>query len=183
MYNKEINILPGLKAGYQIFRDYNHPLAYDEGAVYLHRHVASIKIGRWLKSTEHVHHIDENKLNNTPDNLQILSGSEHSKVHNPTSEFDSQDRSIIAYTCNYCGNKFHPLRASKTKQFCTITCSSNNSIKNKHITKEVLDALIPTMSWVALGNMFGYTDNGIKKRAKALGCNITKAKYKHGQVA
>jgi hypothetical protein len=52
-------------------------------------------------------------------------------------------------------------------------------IKDKTITKDILDELIPLMSWVDLGKMFGYSDNGIKKRAKALGCDVSKGKFKH----
>ena len=36
----------------------------------LHRYVMECKLGRKLKSNEIVHHIDEDKLNNEPDNLE-----------------------------------------------------------------------------------------------------------------
>lgn len=180
MYDKEIRILNGLKTGYYQFRDHNHPLAYKDGSVHYHRHVASISVGRWLNSDEHVHHIDGNKLNNNTSNLEVLSNTEHSKKHNPTGEYTSEDRSIAEYTCVTCNIVFHPLRASKTKQYCSDKCFKQSLVKNKEITKELLEELIPTTSWVALGEMFGYSDVGIKKkRAKALGCDIAKAKHRH----
>lgn len=47
-----------------------------------HRIVAEEKLGRPLKPGEVVHHIDGNKRNNHPDNLQILeSQAEHAKIH------------------------------------------------------------------------------------------------------
>jgi hypothetical protein len=48
-----------------------------------HRQVAAKKLGRELLPTEVVHHKDENKLNNDPDNLEVCSSqSEHiSKFH------------------------------------------------------------------------------------------------------
>ena len=47
-----------------------------------HRVVAEEKIGRPLEKGEVVHHKDENKLNNDPDNLEVLeSQSEHAKLH------------------------------------------------------------------------------------------------------
>lgn len=39
----------------------------------------------YLKPELEVHHIDENKLNNQPENLLILTKSEHIKLHNKKS--------------------------------------------------------------------------------------------------
>jgi len=46
-----------------------------------HRVVAEALIGRPLRSDEHVHHKDENKQNNSPENLIVLSASEHLALH------------------------------------------------------------------------------------------------------
>lgn len=46
-----------------------------------HRVVAEQKIGRPLRSDEHVHHIDGNKHNNHPDNLEVMTRSEHLRLH------------------------------------------------------------------------------------------------------
>lgn len=46
-----------------------------------HRHIAEIKLGRKLKPTEIVHHIDGNKINNDPNNLEIMTIAEHSSMH------------------------------------------------------------------------------------------------------
>jgi hypothetical protein len=48
---------------------------------FLHRRIMEKKIGRPLRNDEHVHHKDNNKLNNHPDNLEVLSNSEHRKLH------------------------------------------------------------------------------------------------------
>ena len=47
----------------------------------LHVVIAEWFYGTKVKSGEHVHHIDGNKLNNNPENLSILSNSEHAKLH------------------------------------------------------------------------------------------------------
>ncbi len=47
-----------------------------------HRVVMSQVLGRPLLRSEHVHHKDNDGLNNDPDNLQVVSGSEHRKIHN-----------------------------------------------------------------------------------------------------
>lgn len=44
---------------------------------HLHRQVAEQKLGRPLRSNEIVHHIDENKHNNNPDNLEVLIDQSH----------------------------------------------------------------------------------------------------------
>ena len=46
-----------------------------------HRVVAEQKLGRELFPHEIVHHIDENKHNNHPDNLEIITQSEHTRRH------------------------------------------------------------------------------------------------------
>ena len=47
----------------------------------IHRKVMEEKLGRRLTSDEIVHHIDGNKLNNNPDNLELTTRSEHIKKH------------------------------------------------------------------------------------------------------
>lgn len=46
-----------------------------------HRIVAEEKIGRPLQPGEIVHHIDGNKQNNAPENLQIMTQAEHARMH------------------------------------------------------------------------------------------------------
>lgn len=46
-----------------------------------HRLIIEKIIGRKLRSDEIVHHIDGNKLNNSPNNLMIVTKSEHAKIH------------------------------------------------------------------------------------------------------
>lgn len=46
-----------------------------------HRMVAEIKLGRPLRPGEIVHHLDGDKHNNSPSNLEIMSQSQHAKAH------------------------------------------------------------------------------------------------------
>lgn len=52
-----------------------------EGRYFVHRKVMEEKLGRRLRSDEIVHHIDGNKLNNDPNNLEITNRSDHMKIH------------------------------------------------------------------------------------------------------
>lgn len=47
----------------------------------LHRYVMEQHIGRKLLPSEIVHHINEDKLDNRIDNLQIVTISEHNRIH------------------------------------------------------------------------------------------------------
>lgn len=46
-----------------------------------HRRIMRLKLGRDLRDDEVVHHIDGNPLNNKPSNLEVMSRSEHTRMH------------------------------------------------------------------------------------------------------
>ena len=48
---------------------------------FIHRIIAEYLIGRTLLDDEVVHHKDGDKLNNHPDNLQVMTRSDHMKLH------------------------------------------------------------------------------------------------------
>lgn len=70
------------KGGIKYSRNYR--LIYDKHGGYKseHRFVAEKILGRKLLSSEIIHHIDKNQLNNSPDNLYLFSSqSAHKKYH------------------------------------------------------------------------------------------------------
>lgn len=52
-----------------------------KGNAKLHRLIMEEHLGRKLKSSEVIHHIDGNKLNNDISNLKVMTRGEHSKLH------------------------------------------------------------------------------------------------------
>ena len=71
---------PFIQGGY--YRQY-----VDGKRVWTHRYQAEKKIGRKLKQSEPVHHIDGDKLNNNHDNLYVCKDkSEHGRVHDSLEE-------------------------------------------------------------------------------------------------
>lgn len=81
--------------GYVLIRNIVHPLAMSDGYMFFHR----LLVEEFLRSTGQykyltnidgidvlsndfiVHHKDENKLNNTLDNLEVMSLAEHAQLH------------------------------------------------------------------------------------------------------
>lgn len=68
-------------SGYEYVYMPSHPNAMKVGYVAKHRLVLEQKLGRLLKSNEVAHHINENKLDNRQENIELMSFSEHSRYH------------------------------------------------------------------------------------------------------
>lgn len=70
------------KNGYVYILNKEHPNCNKRGFVLEHRLVIEKQLGRYLTNEEIVHHINENKSDNRIENLQIVTNSEHTKLHN-----------------------------------------------------------------------------------------------------
>jgi len=87
--------------------------------VSIHRLVMSILLGRPLGRNEHVHHIDGNKCNNHPANLQLLSAYAHNVM--------SAQRYPLVGFCALCGRPYltggnppHPERCCGRSCACKL---------------------------------------------------------------
>lgn len=171
MYRKILNteLKVDKSTGYQYFIDKTHPLATGNSyRVYYHRHLASIKQSKWITSQYDVHHIDGNKLNNSLENLEILSKEEHAKLHNIT------DYTIKV--CPICSTEFTISASRVHRVHCSVLCAAKSQ---EHITisKELLEVLIWHYPYQKVGNQVGLSDVGVKKKAKALSCKIPPAYF------
>lgn len=155
--------------GYLYFLDKEHPLATGVGKVYYHRHVASIANKRWLTTKEVVHHKDSNKLNNSLENLVVLSSSDHALLHR---EQDGHLTGLKELVCMSCNNKYTvTLKDSLSRKFCSKQCADKSSVQ-WNITKNELQILIWNISYTEISKKYPISDVGAKKRAKALGCKL-----------
>lgn len=95
--------------GYVLVKAPDHPAADSRGYVYEHRLVAEQKIGRPLRPGEQVHHIDHNKQNNAPANLEVVAGrAEHAVRHRTTGQGrrrPGQANDLVRCACG-CGASF-----------------------------------------------------------------------------
>ena len=90
-----------------------------------HRVVAEQMLGRPLTTDEHVHHINEDRADNRPENLRILTNAEHQKVHQHWLVQTKQ----VALTCEACGKAFTKKPSRVTKHnFCSNKCRMESGV-------------------------------------------------------
>jgi hypothetical protein len=146
----------------------NHHMADANGMVYEHRLVAEEILGRPLKNTEFVHHINENKKDNRPENLMVFKTcSDHNAFHSGKDiVLDGDvyvcDRSSENYVdsrhaiCPYCG-KFMSINA----KMC-FECR-DKEVHSHLPSKNVLIELIKSTPFLTIGKMYGVSDNAVRK--------------------
>lgn len=77
--------------GYRLIRvGVGHPMADPNGYALEHRLVMATALGRPLLTSEIVHHINCNRLDNRVENLQVVTKSEHSRIHNAMKARDTR---------------------------------------------------------------------------------------------
>jgi hypothetical protein len=156
----------------------DHPRATKEGYVRTHILMAEKKIGRYLNPEECVHHIDENKYNNSLDNLMVFKTiADHSAFHKGVEAVCEGDvwycpkkRIYHKELCTICGVNYKYAEAD----MC-IECwnnLNNRFIKNTNIerpSREVLKEKIRTRSFLQVGKEYGVSDNAVRKWCKFYG--------------
>ena len=69
------------QSGYKLVRVPTHPYAGTKGYVREHRLVVEAALGRPLKPNEVVHHKNGDRTDNRLENLEVMTASEHAKLH------------------------------------------------------------------------------------------------------
>jgi hypothetical protein len=106
--------------GYRVVYCPDHPRAWSTGYVYVHQIVAEAKLGRLLRNGEVCHHEDENRRNNSPDNISIMARQDHAREHGR-----AKGKSKVRLRCPQCESVFvretrqtHLRKPSKLRATC-----------------------------------------------------------------
>lgn len=123
-----------------------HPKANAKGLYPLHRVMMENRLGRSLHDDEIVHHLDNDRYNNSIDNLAVMSNAEHTSLHAKTV-------SVINRICPVCGSEFSlkpsklrdRIRQSKSgKITCSRKCGGKiawiSSLEAKHLSHKQKNA-------------------------------------------
>lgn len=85
-----------------------------------------------LDQNQHIDHIDNDRLNDTISNLQVLSDKENKDKYSST-----LIKHTIILTCDRCGEQFERLESQSCKMrgglhnFCSKQCRGNGKLKRK----------------------------------------------------
>ena len=152
-----------------------HPRSTPQGVVYQHVLVAEETLGRFLKPHEVVHHIDLDKLNNSPNNLIVfVENSDHVRFHH----YGCDTKTLIAAedgayfcpkkqavadknVCNVCGGN-----KDRKAKLC-ISC--RNAVKASSVPKsDELRRVLKELNWnySATGRRYSVSASTVKKWCK-----------------
>jgi hypothetical protein len=104
---------------------------YEDGtrkSIWVHKEVLEKKLGRPLADNEVSHHIDGDKKNNSPNNLEVMPKGKHNSLHIPEAD-------LFFFTCPICGTPAvkrmnlvkHNRKQGSAGPFCSRKCAGKHN--------------------------------------------------------
>lgn len=151
--------------------------------------ICGLKEWLGIKAVLELHHIDGNSLNNEEENIQALCLNCHSQTPNWRGRAKLPAQNKREYVCkkdfieridqknvnfipNFCLDCDRLVsKASLRCKICDGRFRSGTK-RRFEISKEELEKLISEIPMTRIGELFGVSDNAIKRRAKLLGIDL-----------
>lgn len=118
-----------------------------------------------------LHHINGNPQDNRIENLQLLCPNCHSQTENFGGKNIKIEKEI--HYCCICGKELK----TKDSHLC-VDCASKKNRKTERPSKEELLNLIKNTPFTKIGEMFGVSDNAVRKWCKQEGLSFLKKDIK-----
>ena len=134
-----------------------HPASSGRVWVHIHRVIAFEKYGMAIFGM-HVHHLDGDRHNWSPDNLEILTPQEHGSLHSPTRNPPVEIKCLQCKEYFMCKHVY-----AHQRKYCDNICYGLSRFKIDWPLVEDLRNMVAERGCVGTGKALGVSDVAVRK--------------------